>query len=178
MNITVHDLTFRPLITADEIAAAVARVGQEITKDYEGKTVLMLPILKGSFMFSADLARAIDLTQEFRFVLLSTYGDDTSSSQSVKKVEGLDGLDLTGQEVLIIEDIVDTGFSIEFLREELISRGAASVKVVAMFFKPDAFQGQEPPEYYGLSIPNEFVIGYGLDYAQRGRELGSVYVKV
>lgn len=177
-TIRLKDLEFKLLISAEEIAEKVAALGKKISEDYGETELLVLPVLKGGFIFAADLARAISLPQQFRFVLLSTYGDSTSSTGSVKKVEGLDGLDLYKKHVLILEDIVDTGFSVEFLRKELADRGAASIKVAAMFYKPDAFQGEHLPEYYAMEIPDAFVVGYGLDYAQLGRELPDLYVKV
>ncbi|MEZ4687144.1 MAG: hypoxanthine phosphoribosyltransferase [Bacteroidia bacterium] len=176
-TIRLRDLDFKLLISAEEIAKKVEQVGRAISEDYGDTELLVLPVLKGGFIFAADLARAISLQQQFRFVLLSTYGDSTSSTGSVKKVEGLDGLDIYKKHVLIVEDIVDTGFSVEFLRKELANRGAASIKVAAMFYKPDAFQGEHPPEYFGMEIPDAFVVGYGLDYAQLGRELPDLWVK-
>ena len=173
----LHDLSFKPMIGPKEIAEKVTEIGASITEHYAGKEVLMIPVLKGAFIFAADLARAIQVPLTFRFVLLSTYGDDTESTQKVQEVQGLDELDLNGQHVLIVEDIVDTGFSAAFLRKEIMKRGAASVKVAAMLYKPDAFKGDLPPEFYGFDIPNEFVVGYGLDYAQHGRELPGIYVK-
>ncbi|MFK7970589.1 MAG: phosphoribosyltransferase, partial [Bacteroidia bacterium] len=156
--IKLKDLEFVPMISEAELAEKVKEVGAAISEAYQGEEILMMPILKGSFVFAADLARVVTVKQQFRFVLLSTYGDDTTSSGSVKKVQGLEGVDLKGKHVLIIEDIVDTGFSIEFLRKEIAKLGAASVKVVAMLYKPDAFQGEIMPEFYGMAIPNKFVV--------------------
>lgn len=177
-TIHIHDLTFQLLISRHEIEKEVLRVAKEISHSYAGKELVILPILKGAFMFTADLVRHISVPQTLHFVTLSTYGDGTSSTGKVNHIQGLESLDLAGKHVLIVEDIVDSGFSISFLQKSLHTQKAASIEVATLMYKPKAFQGENLPRFKGFEIANDFVVGYGMDYAQRGRELPDVYVKV
>jgi hypoxanthine phosphoribosyltransferase len=148
----------------------IAELGAEITVDYQGRAPLLVGVLKGAFMFMADLARAIDLPVEFDFMAVASYGNATKSSGVVRIVKDLD-LDLTGRHVLVIEDIIDSGLTLAYLRKNLQARNPASIEVCALLVR-EGLQKQDPDlRYVGFSIPPEFVVGYGLDVAERYRNL-------
>jgi len=154
------------------IAQRVAELGAQITADYEGRPPLLIGVLKGAFMFMSDLARAIDLPVEVDFMAVASYGNSTRSSGVVRIVKDLD-LDLAGRHVLVVEDIVDSGLTLKFLLRMLAARNPASLAVCALFVKGSVFRGQ-PPAYVGFDIPPQFVVGYGLDLAERYRNLRCV----
>ena len=158
------------IVATDVLQARVAELGAEITKDYEGRAPLLVGVLKGAFVFMADLARNIRLPLEFDFMAVSSYGAATKSSGVVRILKDLDQ-DITGRHVLIVEDIIDSGLTLSWLMSNLGSRGPASVEVCTLLRKPDAAQVDVPVRYIGFDIPNEFVIGYGLDYAERYRNV-------
>ncbi|MEM0998469.1 MAG: hypoxanthine phosphoribosyltransferase [Bacteroidota bacterium] len=172
-EVRVHDKNFVEIITQEEIFARIADLAGRLNRDYPGDPPILVPILNGAFMFAADLLRALAFDPEVRFMRLSSYGEEMSSSGKIKNL--LDLQDIDGREVLIIEDIVDTGNTLHWLREHLSAKGAQSVKMAALLFKHEMFEYEAPPEYYCFRIPTEFVIGYGLDYAERGRSLKSIY---
>lgn len=174
--IKIHDKIFVPYLSEAEIQHNITRLATQINADYAGKETLFLPILNGAFIFAADLVRKLDFAPEIQFVKISTYNNSMESSQSVKNVFGLENLNLTGKHILITEDIVDTGFTVDFLIDFLQKYEPASIKVIALLYKPDSFKGKTPPHYAAFEIPSAFVVGYGLDYAQRGRELKEIYV--
>ncbi len=163
------------LISASELAARVTALGQQISHDYQGKSLVLLCVLKGSFVFAADLARAIDLPLRVEFLGVRSYGDDTRSSGVVQIT-----LDLTrpiaGDHVLLVEDIVDTGLTLSYLREQLLARAPASVKVCALLHKPARSVKPVPIDYLGFTVEDVFVVGYGLDHAERHRNLPYVGV--
>jgi len=163
------------LISASEIAARVKALGQQISADYQGKSLVLLCVLKGSFVFAADLARAIDLPLRVEFLGVRSYGDDTRSSGVVQIT-----LDLTrpiaGDHVLLVEDIVDTGLTLSYLREQLLARGPASVQVCALLHKPARSVKPVTIDYLGFTVEDVFVVGYGLDHAERHRNLPFVGV--
>ena len=164
-------------IVVDEKALQerIAELGAQITADYAGRAPLLVGVLKGAFMFMADLARAIDLPVEFDFMAVSSYGSATKTSGVVRIVKDLD-LDLTGRDVIIVEDIVDSGLTLQYLRRNLLSRGPASLAVCALLVK-EGLQRDDPDlRYVGFAIPPDFVIGYGLDVAERYRNLPYVCV--
>ena len=171
--ITVHDKTFKPMISAQMIAERVANIGQQITKDYSGKKPLLLSILNGGYMFAADLSRAIDTDLELTFVKLSSY-KGISTTGKVTTVLGLD-TDLKGRHIIIVEDIVDTGKTLHNFFKELDKEEPASVEIAACFHKPEALQHPLSIKYLGFEIPNRFIVGYGLDYDGLGRNLPDVY---
>ena len=171
--ITVHDKTFKPMISAQMIAERVANIGQQITKDYSGKKPLLLSILNGGYMFAADLSRAIDTDLELTFVKLSSY-KGISTTGKVTTVLGLD-TDLKGRHIIIVEDIVDTGNTLHNFFKELDKEEPASVEIAACFHKPEALQHPLSIKYLGFEIPNRFIVGYGLDYDGLGRNLPDVY---
>jgi hypoxanthine phosphoribosyltransferase len=158
-------------ISATQLAARVAQLGEQITRDYVGKELVLVGVLKGSFIFMADLARAIDKRDmRVEFLGVQSYGDETSSSGVVQIT-----FDLTkpidGKHVLIVEDIVDTGLTMEYLLDNLRTRHPASVRLCALLHKPSRMKKPCTIDYLGFTIPDLFVIGYGLDYAQNYRNL-------
>ena len=160
----------RSLISAERIAARVAELAVQITREYAGRSVVLLSVLKGSFMFAADLARAIDLPLRIEFLGVRSYGDDTKSSGVVQITQDLTR-PVVGDDIVIVEDIVDTGLTLSYLREQLLSRSPASVKVAALLHKPARKQREVEIDYLGFTIDDVFVVGYGLDYAERYRNL-------
>ena len=160
----------RPLISAERIAARVNELALQITRDYAGRSVVLLSVLKGSFVFAADLARAIDLPIRMEFLGVRSYGDDTKSSGVVQITQDLTR-PVTGDDLVIVEDIIDTGLTISYLREQLKGRNPASVKVAALLHKPARIQREVEIDYLGFTIDDVFVVGYGLDYAERYRNL-------
>ena len=153
------------LLAEDEIAARVREIGEQISRDYEGKELLLVGILKGAFVFLSDLVRNISIPVSVDFVALSSYGDGTSSSGIVKVTKDLD-VSVEGRHVLIIEDIVDTGWTLKmsYLAENLRAGKAASVRVCTLLDKPSRRQVDIELDYVGFVIPNKFVVGYGLDF--------------
>jgi hypoxanthine phosphoribosyltransferase len=161
----------RELLSREKIASRVAELGAEITRDYEGKELVLVCVLKGSFLFMADLARAIPGHHVLvDFLGLASYGDATRSSGVVQITADLTK-PVEGKHVLVVEDIVDTGLTMEYLLENLRTRHPASVKLCALLHKPDRAVKQIPIDYLGFTVPDLFVVGYGLDFAQRYRNL-------
>jgi hypoxanthine phosphoribosyltransferase len=158
------------LITKEEIYREVFRLAQEISIDYDGKNPLLLGILKGSFVFMADLVRLLEIPLEIEFVSLSSYGSAKISSGKVKVVKGLHS-PLEGRDVLVVEDIVDTGLSTSYLLEYLHKRKPASVKLCALLDKPTRRKTKVHIDYLGITIPDRFVVGYGLDFDEKFRNL-------
>ena len=148
----------------------ISELGKDITSDYAEHPPLLVGVLKGAFMFMSDLARAIDLPVEFDFMAVSSYGSATRTSGVVRIVKDLD-LDLTGRHVLIVEDIVDSGLTLQYLRKNLRSRGPASLEVCALLVKEGLQKGDPDLKYVGFRIPPDFVVGYGLDVAEKFRNL-------
>jgi hypoxanthine phosphoribosyltransferase len=163
------------LIDRNQIRQIVVELGRQITKDYEGKELFIVCVLRGAFIFTADLIREIKLNVNVDFMSVSSYGEDTSSSGVVRILRDLDS-DITGKHVLIIEDIVDTGLTLKNLRDLLLTRNPASLKICAAFDKPERRVVQVKADYVGIKIPDEFVVGYGLDYAGQYRHLPDVCV--
>jgi hypoxanthine phosphoribosyltransferase len=163
----------RTIVSADELQARIAQLGKEITADYGDEPPLLVAVLKGAFLFLADLARKIDLPVEFDFMAVSSYGAATRSSGVVRIVKDLE-VDLTGRNVLIVEDIIDSGLTLQFLRKNLYARGPKSVEVCALLVK-DGLQKVDPDlKYEGFRIPPDFVVGYGLDASEKYRNLGFI----
>lgn len=174
-TIQLHDKKFRIMIPAEQIDKAVDAVAQRINADYAGKeTPLFLGILNGSFMFMSDLIKKIEFQNELSFVKLASY-DGTCSTGCVKSLIGLNN-SIEGRHVIIVEDIVDTGRSIAHMYADLMRRNPASVEVCTLFFKPNSYREPLPIRYRALEIGNEFIVGYGLDYDQLGRNLKDIYV--
>ncbi|MCL6444762.1 MAG: hypoxanthine phosphoribosyltransferase [Alicyclobacillus sp.] len=171
----MHQDVERVLFTADEIQKRVAEMGAELARDYAGKNPVFVCILKGAVMFMADLVRAVDIPLEMDFMATSSYGDASKSSGVVRILKDLDR-PVEGRHVVVVEDIVDTGLTLAHLRDMLIHRRAASVKIAAMFDKPERRSVDIAPDYCGFTVPNEFIVGYGLDYAEVYRNLPYVGV--
>jgi hypoxanthine phosphoribosyltransferase len=158
------------VVTADEIKDKIAELAKEIDADYAGREPLLVGVLKGAAMFMSDLARALERPSTMEFMAVSSYGSSTTSSGVVRILKDLDR-DIAGQHVLIVEDIIDSGLTLSWLLRNLASRQPASIEVVALLRKPDAVKVEVPVRYVGFDIPNEFVVGYGLDYAEKYRDL-------
>jgi hypoxanthine phosphoribosyltransferase len=169
----------RVIVSEEQISAKTAELAKQVADDYrEVGPVLLVGVLKGAFMFMADFAREMgrqSLPVALEFMAVSSYGQRATSSGVVRILKDLDR-DIAGRHVIVVEDIVDSGLTLSWLLKYLESRSAASVNVVALLRKPDAIQVQVPVKYVGFDIPNEFVVGYGLDYAERYRELPYVGV--
>ncbi len=163
------------LVTEEQINAKVAELAAEIDKRYEGKDVLLVGVLKGAVMFMADLSRAIQIPVQMDWMAVSSYGSGTVSSGVVRILKDLDA-DVLGRHVVIVEDIIDSGLTLSWLVANLEARGAASVEVVALLRKPTAAKVEVNVALVGFDIPNEFVVGYGLDYAERYRTLKGVAI--
>ena len=158
------------LVSREQIAAKIAELAAKIDADYAGREVVLVGVLKGAVMVMADLARALTVPVSLEFMAVSSYGSATSSSGVVRILKDLDR-DISGCDVLVVEDIIDSGLTLSWLLRNLRSRHPRSVEVVALLRKPEAAQVQVPVAYMGFDIPSVFVVGYGLDYAQRYREL-------
>ena len=163
------------VVSQDEIAYRIAQLGKEITADYAGRPPLLVGVLKGAFVFMADIARAIEAPVEVDFMAVASYGSATKTSGVVRIVKDLD-LDLTDRHVLIVEDIVDSGLTLAYLRRNLLARGPASLEVCALFVREGNAAVDLDLRYVGFRIPPAFVVGYGLDVAERYRNLPFVAV--
>lgn len=163
------------LLDRETIAARVKELGAQITKDYAGKKPLMVCILKGSTIFYADLVRCIDLQIDMEFMKASSYGSATVSSGKVTVVGALDDK-IKGRDVILVEDIIDSGRTIAFLKEDMLNKGVASLKVASLLDKPDRRVSDVQPDYSGFVVPDEFVVGYGLDYDQQYRNFPDIGV--
>jgi hypoxanthine phosphoribosyltransferase len=158
------------LIDADAIQERLRALAKEIDQDYAGRPVLLVGVLKGAFVLMADLARYLTVPVEFDFMAVSSYGSATQTSGVVRILKDLD-LDIAGRDVLVVEDIVDSGLTLNYLVRNLRARGPASLEIFALLSKPDQSRVQIPIRYHGFAVPNVFVVGYGLDYAERYRNL-------
>jgi hypoxanthine phosphoribosyltransferase len=169
------DVVERILISKEVLADKVKEMAGRISRDYEGKDLLLVGVLKGGFVFLADLARQITIPVELDFMSVSSYGNSSKSSGVVRIIKDLD-TDITNKHVLIVEDIIDTGLTLKHLAELLTTRGPKSVKICAALDKPSRRKVDLKVDYKGIEIPDEFVIGYGLDYAGKYRNLPDVCV--
>jgi hypoxanthine phosphoribosyltransferase len=172
-KVKVNDKTFGLSIPEAEIRKKVKAVAQQISRDMEGKNPLLLGVLNGAFIFAADLMREMTIPCEVSFVKLASY-QGTTSTGKVSEVLGINE-DLTGRHIIIVEDIVDTGLTMKRMIETLGTRNPASVSVCALLVKPEKLQVELNLKYVALEIPNEFIVGYGLDYDQAGRGLRDIY---
>jgi len=171
--IRLHDKAFTTFIDAPTLQGRVQDMGTELARDFAGQRPLFVVVLKGAYIFAADLLRACPIEQEVTFVQLSSY-KGTRSSGSVEQLLGLNQ-DIAGRSVVIIEDIVDTGRTLSLFKEDVLAQKPASVHIVTLLHKPDAQQFNLMPDYVGFTIPNRFVVGYGLDYDEAGRHLPGIY---
>ncbi len=168
-TIKIKDLSFKPFLAEDELQGLIRNVAQQINNDYKGKTPLFIGVLNGSFMFMGDLMKSIDLECLVSFVKLASY-EGTVSTGAVNQLIGLNE-SLEGQDVIIVEDIIDSGLTLSYLRKNLMARQPASLEICAMFVKEGLQKTADKVKYEGFYIPPDFVIGYGLDAAEKLRGL-------
>ena len=173
-KVTIKDKTFKVFIPEEKIKLRIKEVAAQISKDMEGKNPLFLGVLNGAFIFAADLMREMTIPCEISFVKLASY-QGTTTTGKVTEVLGINE-NLTGRHVIIVEDIVDTGLTMKRMIESLGTRNPASVSVCALLVKPDKLQVELDVKYCAMKIPNDFIVGYGLDYDQAGRGLKDIYV--
>ena len=174
-TVVLHDKKFKICMTAAQIDNAVAKVAEKINTDLKDVDVpIFLSILNGSFMFTADLMRKIEVKSDVVFVKLASY-QGTESTGEVKQIVGLTK-GVEGKTVVVVEDIVETGNTIEEIHKILKDAGAADIKICTLLYKPDAYKKDIPIDYAALQIPNDFIVGYGLDYNQLGRQYKDIYV--
>ncbi len=171
--VTIGDLTFEIFLTDEEILQETASLGKQLSADYAGKDLVFIAVLNGAFMFASDLMKNVSIPAEISFVKVSSYTGLTNSEE-IKELIGLN-TNIQGKHVVLIEDIVDTGNTIDKLLVSLEKENPLSVKVCTLLYKPEAFKGINKPDYVGFSIPNAFVVGYGLDYNELGRNLNAIY---
>lgn len=169
----LHDKTFDIFIQEEEILAAIRLMATKLNNDYAGKDVVFIAVLNGAFMFAADLMKHIDFSTEISFVKMSSY-HGLNSTGRVDEVIGLNR-SIKGKHVVILEDIVDTGVTMEKLFSLLQAEHPAHVEIATLLYKPAAFKGKHTPKYIGFSIPDKFVVGYGLDYNELGRNTKHIY---
>jgi hypoxanthine phosphoribosyltransferase len=164
-----------PLFTAEQIQTRVGELGAQITNDYAGRNPLLVGVLKGACIFASDLMRAIDLPIGLEFIAISSYGTSTRTSGEVRLVKDLD-VGVEGRDILVVEDIIDTGLTLSYLLATLHQRGAASVRLAALLDKYERREREVQIDYLGFQIPDAFVVGYGLDFAERYRNLPFIAV--
>lgn len=165
----------KELISAESIAKRIRSIAKKIDKDYKGKQPIFIGVLNGSFILIADLVREVNVDCEIDFVKLSSYGDEKISSGEVKLLKELN-CQIKGREIILVEDIVDTGLSVSFIRKLIMKEKPASLRIFALLYKKDICKIDFGIDYIGFEIDNEFVVGYGLDFAQKYRNLKAVYV--
>ena len=175
-KIKLHDLTFEVMIPAEKIDEAVTKIADRLNVDYASteQPPIFVSVLSGSFMYLADLVRKVEFNNEVVFVKISSY-EGTQSTGNVKQQLGID-FDVAGRDLIIVEDIVETGTSIDHMVGYLKSLNPRSVEVCTLFFKPEKYRYEQPIKYCAMEIGNEFIVGYGLDYDQVGRNLKDIYV--
>lgn len=173
-TITVKDLSFKPFISEEELYVAIKKVAQKINEDYKGKTPIFLGVLNGSFMFMGDLMKSINLDCYTSFVKMASY-EGTESTGKINELIGLNE-DIEGEDIILVEDIVDTGNTLVKLFDILKEKNPKSIKIATLLYKPEAYNKDHKIDYVGKEIPNAFVLGYGLDYDGLGRNLSSIYV--
>ena len=165
----------KTLVSKEEISEKIKELGEKISRDYEGKNLLMVSVLKGSVVFMADLMRVVTVPAKIDFMAVSSYGNGVKTSGVVKIVKDLD-LDLHGYDVLIVEDILDSGMTLKYITELLKTRGTNSIKIATLLDKPSRRTADIKADYFGFIVPDEFVVGYGLDYDEKYRNLPEISV--
>lgn len=174
-KIIVGDEVFTEYLSEETIQARIKELADKITRDYEGKVPVFIGVLNGSFIFMSDLVKNVGIECEIDFFKLSSYGDEKISSGEVKLIKELN-CEVNGRDLIIVEDIVDSGLSIKFIEELINKHQPTSMKVVSLLVKPESLRYKVKIDYIGFEIPSKFVIGYGLDYAQKYRNLRSIYM--
>ena len=167
---SMHDDIKNVLVSEEELKAKVAELGAQISRDYEGKNLVLVSILKGSVVFMADLMRAVSIPCSIDFMVVSSYGSGVKTSGVVKIVKDLDA-DLAGKDLLIVEDILDTGMTLHYLKQLLQDRNPNSIRIATLLDKPERRRAAVRADYVGYQVPDEFVVGYGLDYDEKYRNL-------
>jgi hypoxanthine phosphoribosyltransferase len=175
-TISLHDKQFSPYLSAPQLAAAIQGLATRINQEYAGRQPLLVAVLNGSFMFTADLMKALTVPCEVAFIRVASY-EGTSSTGEVKEIMGLLE-DVAGRDLIIVEDIVDTGHTMRALLDLLRAKNPASLEVATLFLKPECLQHELDIRYVGLEIPNDFIVGFGLDYDGLGRNYPDVYKAV
>jgi hypoxanthine phosphoribosyltransferase len=173
--IQIHDKQFKKFISSEQISATASKLGKQITADYNGKEIVFVVVLKGSVLFATDLIRAVSAPCTLEFIRAESYGSGMHSSGTVT-VAHYTGLDISGKDVIIVEDIVDTGLTVQKIIAHLEEMQPASLKVATLFLKPEVCKGSVETQYVGFEISPLFIVGYGLDYNELGRNLADVYV--
>ena len=173
-KIILHDKRFKVMITAAEIDQAVQRVADKLNEHYAGRTPIFLGVLSGAFLFLSDLVRKTTFDSQLAFVKISSY-EGTQSTGVVKQQFGVD-FDIEGRDIIVVEDIVETGHSMNYLLDHLSKKNPRSIAICTLFFKPEKFLYEYPIDYVAMPIGNEFIVGYGLDFDQLGRNLKQIYV--
>lgn len=171
-NVKLHDLVFQPFISAAEIESVVQRMAKTISEAYAGEVPVILGVLNGSLMFLADLIRNMEGACEIDFIKLKSY-EGTNSTEKVNELIGCGNL--RGKKVLVVEDIVDTGNTLEVLVDLLHKKEVADLKIATLFLKPEVYKKAHKIDYVGVEIPNKFIVGYGMDYNELGRNIPGVY---
>ena len=174
-TIKIGEDNFIPFLKEDQIQARIKELAEQISKDYRGKVPVFIGVLNGSFIFMSDLIKWVNLDCEIDFFKLSSYGDAKISSGRVTLLKELN-CDVTNRDIIIVEDIVDSGLSIKYIEDLFEEKSPKSMKVVTLLMKPNSLKYNVKIDYIGFNIPSKFVIGYGLDYAQKYRNLRSIYV--
>jgi len=173
-NITIDNMQFKPLFPKEILQKRIEELGVEISTDYSGKQPILVGVLNGSFLFIADLSRELTIDHEIDFIKISSYGDEMTTSGNIKVIKDFSA-DLQGHHIIVVEDIVDSGLSIDFLRKKILAMKPASLKFVSLLRKIGTAKIEYDIEYVGFEIEDKFVIGYGLDYKQKYRNLKHVY---
>lgn len=174
--VRISDKLFKHYLNSQQIDSSLSEIAKQINQDYAGKTPVFLVILNGAFMFAADLLKKINIECEVSFLRVASY-EGMETTQNVKEILGIDE-QIQGRHIIIVEDIIDTGITMEHILRKVYSMGAESVKITTLLFKKEKFEKTYPIDYIGFSIPNDFVVGYGLDYNGFGRNLKDIYVVV
>ena len=164
-----------PYIKKKEIKARIKEIAKEIQKEYKGKVPVFIGVLNGAFIFMSDLIREVNIDCEIDFYKLSSYGDKKISSGNVKSLKNINA-DIEGRDVIVVEDIIDSGLSIKYIKEDIMKRNPKSLKMCALLYKKGISKLDFKIDYIGFKIPNKFVVGYGLDYAQKYRNLKEIFV--
>lgn len=175
-NINLNQKTFQLLIPHSDILEAIERIAKKMNQDFENEKPVFLVVLKGAFMFAGELIQRVNRDCDIEFIRVKSYEGMTTTGKM--KMQMTDDLNVEGRTVVIVEDIVDTGNTLEYLDQELKKGGATKILCATLFFKPDVYQKSRNLEYVGLEIPNEFVVGFGLDYDERGRGLRDLYALI
>ncbi len=174
-KLVIGDDTFVPFLTESQIQSRIGEIAEQISHDYKGKIPIFVGVLNGAFIFLSDLIKSVTIDCEIDFFKLSSYGDSKISSGKVRLLKELN-CDVNDRDIIIVEDIVDSGLSIKYIEEIFAKHAPKSMKVCSLLMKPDSLKYNVKIDYIGFKIPSKFVIGYGLDYAQKYRNLKSIYI--